>query len=420
MTDYDYPRIRDVEVVPVNIRGRGGVALRDPLRYTDEMIVIPQEALPVVQMFDGNTSIRDIQAELNRRYGEIVPYDDIRKVAEDLDTHLFLYSERFLKEKRRIDDEFIRSEVRFPIHTGIGYSNDPEELEKELKSYFSKAEDEGSIGGESPKEGSKDRNLNGDLLGVLSPHISIGAGGVCFAHTYRLIEEAPFADLYVILGIGHAGISDFFSGTKKDFITPLGVVKTEKKFMENLDTLFSQKLFLGENIHRTEHTIEFQTVFLKYVLRDAPFAIAPILVSFPYQVLTMEGLDEARGVIEGFISALREALSSFPGKKVIISSVDFAHIGIRYGDKRELTQLELESVKARDKEMIEIIAGGDAEEFVSHIASDDDKRRVCGFSAIYTMLKVLDNPKGVLLNYDSTVMDNRNSTVTFAGMAFFR
>lgn len=420
MTDYDYPRIRDVEVVPVNIRGRGGVALRDPLRYTEEMIVIPQEAIPVVQLFDGNTSIRDIQAELNRRYGEIIPSDDIRNVAEDLDNHLFLYSEHFLKEKRQIDEEFRRSEVRLPIHTGIGYSNNPQELKKELESYFSKAKEEQNIEGGISEKGSKDRTLKGELLAVLSPHISISAGGVCFAHTFRLIKEAPPADLYVILGIGHAGISDLFSGTKKDFMTPFGIVRTEKDFMEDLNGKFDRKLFLGEDLHRTEHTIEFQTVFLNYVLRDTPFAIAPILVSFPYQILTTEGLDEAKGVIEGFISALREALTSFPGKKVIISSVDFAHVGIRYGDKRELTQLELESVKAEDKEMIEIIAGGDAEEFLSHIASDDDKRRVCGFSAIYTMLKVLDNPKGVLLNYDSTVMDDKNSTVTFAGMAFYQ
>ena len=420
MTDYDYPKIRDVEVVPVNIRGRGGVALRDPLRYTDEMIVIPQEALPLVQMFDGNTSILDIQAELSRRYGEIIPTDDIRKVAEDLDNHFFLYSENFLKQKRRIDEEFVRSEVRQPIHTGLSYSNDPEELKKELESYFSKADGERSTGGEGAERQIKDINQNGDLLAILSPHISIGAGGICFAHTYKLIEEAPPADLYVILGIGHAGISDFFTGTKKDFMTPLGLVKTERGFMENLDNLFGQRLFWGETLHRTEHTIEFQTVFLKYVLKDAPFAIAPILVSFPYQVLTTEGLDGARVIIDDFISAMRDALSSYPGKKVIISSVDFAHVGIRYGDKRELTQPELESVKERDKEMMEIIAGGDAEEFVSHIASDDDKRRICGFSAIYTMLKVLDKPKGVLLDYDSTVMDNKNSTVTFAGMAFFR
>ena len=156
MTDYDYPKIRDVEVVPVNIRGRGGVALRDPLRYTDEMIVIPQEALPLVQMFDGNTSILDIQAELSRRYGEIIPTDDIRKVAEDLDSHFFLYSENFLKQKRRIDEEFVRSEVRQPIHTGLSYSNDPEELKKELESYFSKADGERSTGGEGPERQIKD------------------------------------------------------------------------------------------------------------------------------------------------------------------------------------------------------------------------------------------------------------------------
>ena len=55
--------------------------------------------------------------------------------------------------------------------------------------------------------------------------------------------------------------------------------------------------------------------------------------------------------------------------------------------------------------MIEIIAAGDPKAFLEHIAADDDRRRVCGFPAIYTMLSVIDGAKGRLISYDSTVMD---------------
>ncbi len=68
--------------------------------------------------------------------------------------------------------------------------------------------------------------------------------------------------------------------------------------------------------------------------------------------------------------------------------------------------------------MIEIIAAGDPKAFLEHIAADDDRRRVCGFPAIYTMLSVIDGAKGRLISYDSTVMDEERSTVTFAAMTF--
>jgi AmmeMemoRadiSam system protein B len=142
------------------------------------------------------------------------------------------------------------------------------------------------------------------------------------------------------------------------------------------------------------------------------------LASFPHTIFFSDRLAPIREAVFDFIAALKGAIAGFGGRVVLIASVDFAHVGVKYGDERPPTPGELTAVRERDKRTIEIISAGDRDRFLQDIASDDDKRRICGFPAIYTMLSVLEGSRGRLLCYDSTVMDNSASTVTFASMVF--
>jgi len=411
MSQFEYPKLRNVELIPVKIGEKRGIALRDPLRYTDEVIFLPEEAMAVVRLFDGARTTRDIQYELNRQYGTLLNSDSIENIARDLDDHLFLYSERFFKEKRRVEEHFANSDVRPAIHAGLAYSEAPNDLIAELDSYFKSAAGKKRSGGDD-YSGVTPR-------GIIAPHISINAGGTCFAGAYRVISDSPPADLYVILGVGHSEIDYLFAGTKKHFETPLGMVKTDRATMEEINRLFGGWLFFGEPNHRIEHTIEFQSVFLKYSLRESNFSILPILASFPHQAFSIKELDSMKTTIELFVSSLKRTLDAHPGKVTIIASVDFAHVGLRYGDQDEPDSSTLERVKMRDLEMMDIISEGDAEKFMSHIVEDDNGRHVCGYGSIYTMLRVLSDCRGIILDYDTTVMDQMNSTVTFASMALY-
>ncbi|MBN2224349.1 MAG: AmmeMemoRadiSam system protein B [Deltaproteobacteria bacterium] len=407
MSDSDYPKLRNVEFVPTSVGGRQGLVLRDPFCYTDKILFVPREVVGIIQFFDGTKTYREIREEIFRRSGSTVAEDDIKKIADELDDSHYLFSESFLKQKRHIDEDFFGSPIRVPAHAGAGYSADPQELRSELASYFSAAAADAGDG-----------QPHGALAAAIAPHISINAGGASFARVYEAIRAAGPADLYVILGVGHAGIEELFAGTTKDFATPLGTAATDRAFMDDLSRRFGDRLFGGQILHRTEHTIEFQTVFLKYVFGDAPFTIAPILTSFPHTIFLHDRFSDVRAVAEDFIGALRGALAAYPGRAVVLASVDFSHVGVKYGDDDPPTAEDIQQVKERDREMIEVIAAGDARGFLEHIAADDDGRRICGFPAIYTMLSVIDGAKGRLIAYDATVMDQDNSTVTFAGMTF--
>jgi AmmeMemoRadiSam system protein B len=406
LSDSDYPKLRNVEFVPTSVGGKQGLVLRDPFRYTDKILFVPREVVGIIQFFDGTRTYREIREEIFRRSGGTVAEEDIKRVAGELDDSHYLVSESFLRQKRRVDEDFFNRPVRAPSHAGGGYPADAEELKAELASYFSTAGPNGA--GDGPET----------LVAAVAPHISINAGGASFARVYQRIKEAGPADLYVILGVGHAGIEELFAGTTKDFATPLGTVVTDRAFMDDLSRRFGDRLYGGQLLHRTEHTVEFQAVFLKYVFGDAPFTIAPILASFPHTIFFHDRFSEIRAVVDDFVGALKGALADYPGRAVVLASVDFAHVGVKYGDEDPPTAEDIDRVRQRDREMIDIIAAGDARGFLEHIADDDDERRICGFPAIYTMLSVIDGAGGTLLSYDDTVMDEENSTVTFAGMTF--
>jgi len=55
----------------------------------------------------------------------------------------------------------------------------------------------------------------------------------------------------------------------------------------------------------------------------------------------------------------------------------------------------------------------------AQMVKEGDSRRISGFAAIYTLLKLIGDGKGQVLRYDRGITDQFNSTVTYASMAFF-
>ena len=72
----------------------------------------------------------------------------------------------------------------------------------------------------------------------------------------------------MILGVAHQYCQRRFALTRKDFETPLGLVPTDREYVDQIAALAGRDLFEDELSHRTEHSIEFQVVFLQYVLGE--------------------------------------------------------------------------------------------------------------------------------------------------------
>ena len=406
----DYPKLRPIEAFPVESSGRKMICLRDPHNFTDNVIMVPFNFFFIIQLFDGQHTILDIQAEYMRKYGDLLFKEKILEIVEQLDSHFLLDSERFQQFRKGLEDEFKDSRIRKAAHAGKSYDNDQSKLRKQIEEFFQSPEGPGLP--EVVKTGA-------NVKGVIAPHIDLKEGGPCFTWAYKGIAEDSDADLFIIFGTAHSEMKNLFAITKKDFETPLGTVETDREFIEIFERHSHYNLLTDEFVHRSEHTIEFQTVFLRYLFDgEKEIRIVPILCGSFHEM--MEGSTRPSEVdqIKDFVAAFKQAVSESQKKICMIASADLAHIGPRYGDQHVPTPGTVREVREEDLEMLQYAMDMDRDGFFSSIQKVRDRRKICGLPPIFTMLSVMNASKGELLKYSTITVDHQNSFVSFAAMVF--
>ncbi|HLW70223.1 MAG TPA: AmmeMemoRadiSam system protein B [Candidatus Binataceae bacterium] len=407
----DKPRIRPVEAVPIEQEGQTYVMLRDPAGIAPAPIAIGTGAYFLVTLFDGANTLLDLQAAFTRRFGDLLPSEHLNSLIEALDQGYFLDSPRYADRVREIHEEFARAPQRPAALAGLAYENDPTRLRAEIASYFQRP----GAPGEIPPP----RADGAALSGLISPHIDPRRGGAAYAHAYGELLTRERPELVIILGTSHYGMgAQLFTATRKDYATPLGAVATDRAFVDRLAARYTQGgLFAQEILHRNEHSIEFQALFLAWALGTAGYKIVPILVgSFHEMVGAGESpaLDER---VRGFIDALRAELAAEARRVLIIAGVDFAHVGRKFGDQFKADDKIAEWVKSADLALIENIKRGDPDGFFADVAKDRDARKICGLSPMYTQLELLRGHQARLLMHDIAMEPQTESAVSFASLA---
>ena len=406
----DYPKLRPLEAIPVKAQGRQMVMLRDPAQMAPDTVAVTPDVYFMLTLFDGEHSIREIQAECTRAFGQLMFSDRIEQVIEEMDEHLLLESERFRAVQEQAAQEFRQAEVRVAAHAGGVYEGEPEALQVQLASFFD--------GPGGPKEGGMEA-IDGEIVGAIAPHIDFHRGGPTFAWCYEALRQACPADLFVIFGTAHFGGDSPYIATAKDFETPLGTAKTDGDFVQALNARCEPDLSADELVHKAEHSIEFQVVFLQHIFggqRD--FEIVPILCGGFHECIA-DGTPPAEvPEVRRFIDALRETIVESERTVCILVGADLSHIGQRFGDREPLTQVFVQRAAQQDEQMLERVVAGDAQGLFEHVHADGDARRICGFPSIYTMLHILDDATGRLLKYDFAVDQDAQTAVSFASMIF--
>ena len=225
--------------------------------------------------------------------------------------------------------------------------------------------------------------LPGGIRGIVAPHIDLARGGPCYAWAYREIREQCDADLFVIFGTSHSMSKNRFTLTTKDFQTPLGMMSTDKDFVGSLTEKYPADLFEDELIHRFEHSIEFQVVFLQYVLRGKKdVKIVPILCSSFDEMIDKNIVPSESPAIGDLISILKEAVCQSGRSVCFIAGADLSHVGKRFGDQMGLSSALLGLIKDRDMEMLGYVERLDAEGFFHSIQKGRDDRRICGLPRV--------------------------------------
>src|SRR5262249_20075810 len=141
---------------------------------------------------------------------------------------------------------------------------------------------------------------------------------------------------------------------------PLGVVPTDRSYVDRIAAMAGRDLFDDELSHRAEHSIEFQVVFLQYVLggrRD--FTIVPILVG-SFQDLMERGVDPIDDP-EGrrLVAALRTAEAACNQSVAYIGGIDLCHVGPEFGDPNPVDPALQEQIRRFDGTMLDRAAACD-------------------------------------------------------------
>lgn len=405
MNEHDQPKLRDgLEAHPVEVEGKRMILIQDGLGFSEIPMIVSPAAVELLIQMDGTRSLRDIQANLMRRMGELLPMEDLIGIVGKLDDNLFLENDRFHRFTKQEIGRFRDSPSRPAFHAGKSYPAELEALRAELASFFDP--EQGGPGFPDPQKAVR------PLSGLIAPHIDLRSGGPCFAAAYKASAEALTPPAWIVLGTGHQVLENMFALAPKDFETPLGLVRHDREACETLLKRAPRDMRRSEYNHLREHSVEFQAVFLAHIHPEA--RIVPLLCSF-----SVEEWKAERAYIDEMAALLRD-LRSDGAPLGIIASVDLAHVGPRYGDDFRPDAATLHEHVTADRVLLDRLEECDAEGFMEVLAAEGNRRRVCGMAPLYVLAKVLQgNARGVVLRHSSATVDDQDSFVTYASLAFY-
>lgn len=257
--------LRHVEAMQIEHQGQPMILVRDPEGLLPDPIVVPMPMFMLATLFDGQRELREVQQVLAQASGgQIVPTEQLEKIAEQLDQLYLFENERAAARRVELEAEYAALPARPAAHAGSAYPDDPAEAIEVFNEFFTDLA--GKANGTRPR-------------GIITPHIDLRLGGRLLAEGLARVKADTPPQLYIILGVAHQPSRNIFTLTDKDFETPLGTVETDKTAAARLRELYGAERLSGELVHLGEHSIEFPVVALKYwhTPAEQPFKILPIL-----------------------------------------------------------------------------------------------------------------------------------------------
>ncbi len=409
MTTLDRPKLRPLAAKRFDHQGQSYALLQDPLGAFTSPVLVPLDAfVHVCRHFDGSNTLAEIPGRVQREAGLHLAAGVLERLVEQLDSAMVLDGPTFASFQRT----FRQSQHRPAALAGRSYAAEDATLRAQLQGYYLGAGGAGPLAIEGPGRSRR-------LRGVLSPHIDFRRGGPVYTWAYRELAGQADIDTFVILGVAHQPCRRRFALTLKDFETPLGLVRTDGRYVQRIAAAAGAELFDDELVHRAEHSIEFQVVWLQYVLgKDRPFAIVPILVG-SFQDHLQRGIDPIEdSEVRRFVDALKAAEAASGKHVAYIGGIDLCHVGPEFGDPHPVDGRLQETVRRFDGEMLDHAAAADPARWFQTAASVSNRWRVCGLAATYTMLHAIGPATGRLLRYDQALDDRRTCCVSFASMVF--
>jgi len=399
------PKLRPIDIRPIQHRGQPALLLRDPLALSDQTIIVPQSLGPLLPLLDGTRNEGAIRAALEVRAGLRLPPGALTNLLSQLDRALLLDNERSAKAMGEALHAYRDAPCRPPVLAGQGYPAAPDQLQHLLQAYL-----------DSAPPSSPDPDPGEDIRGLVCPHIDFNRGRTVYAQVWREGAEAvQEAELAVILGTDHMAEDGSLTLTRQSYATPWGTLPTAQLVVEMVARAMDRRgdplrspSFQHELHHRTEHSVELAAVWLHFMRKGREIPLVPILCGSFAPLFKNDGHPDVLPHLSAAVEALRKATSRY--RTLVIAAGDLAHVGPAFGDSLPLDLLSRARLKASDEELMGIVCTGDAQALFQQV-KQQSQRRICGLPPIYLALQLLGQAQGTVTGYAQCPADNRGTSL---------
>jgi len=242
-----------------------------------------------------------------------------------------------------------KERIRKPAVAGSFYPKNLEELRKTVDTFLLNV---------------KQEQIQGKILGLISPHAGYVYSGQVAAYSYRQVKDRNY-DTVIIIGPSHrVYLRGASVGNWDAYATPLGKITVNKEIVKDLLSI-GESFHFVKDAHIREHSVETQIPFLQRVLKN--FDIVPIVMGVPS--LT----DCVR---------ISKALSKTVGKRnvLFVASSDMSHFP-NYVNANRVDRKTLSLIEKFDPELV---FNSEAESLAKGIPNLSTA--LCGLSSVVTVM----------------------------------
>ncbi len=389
-----------------------------------QTMLIPPQAVGVLQFFDGSSTIDEIA-------GRIVREDDpdraanipkaaaqVTALVEQMDKFGLLWGPTFEAYEKQVADK-LEETGAFPprasislvqaAHQSLGGDQPPEDQEAQQ----AWAHDLASRQLDAWLNEAEDPEFDQPVFGLVVPHLDYPRGSAVYAGGYRAWQDAPTPDRVVVLGTNHFGLGDGVVMSRHGFETPLGRLHPDAKVIESLGGKLGDRLFKDELDLLPEHSIELHLPWIKHLFGEVPIVAA--LLPDPLQPMIAD--DGGRVSHAEFVDALRTTLAEVGGTTYFVSSADLSHVGPQFGEPKPVDEARRMEVERHDREHLGRFIANDATAFLESMEWCKNPTRWCSIGNMAATAALAGASEIELVDYRQAVDEQGNALVSVAAIA---
>jgi len=384
----EYPRIRPVEVTPIEQDGQIVPCIHDIAMLSDQICIVTEPVIALCQNFNGSNSLSAI-AEATT-----VDFDLLQQLVEHLDQAHLLEGPTFETYLESLKNQFDTTD-RIPIRAGADIT--VENLHTALMESQSQS--------------------TGETLGLIVPHIDFRRGEKTYAAGYHLLQSQPVPNHIIVLGTNHHGRSTGVVMSPKGYETTIGPLEPDLELIDMMTDRLGPALTEHRLDHAREHSVELQMPWIRHLFGNIP--VTGFLVHDP---LLKDGESyDGRGIgLDAFVNTLRETIDAMDGRTLIICGADLSHIGKQFGDDQSNTPERCHQIEELDRRHLQMIVDDQLDLFHRSMKVLENPTRWCTIGAMTALCRLLPNTNRRLIKYDQSKDDPTDGEccVTMAAISF--